>query len=101
MLFQVYPRFRRLTATRRINIPFSPAQSMSDITHLDSSTLLICVSDDSRNDLCDPSEPLFSLYSRMVEGGDNISAERHQKDAEGILLFVSPRSCLHTPRHVN
>ena len=37
----------------------------------------------------------------MVEGGDNISAERHQKDAEGILLFVSPRSCLHTPNHLN
>ena len=40
----------------------------------------------------------------MVEEDDNNKAERHQKDAEGIVLFVSPRSCLHTqipPKHVN
>jgi hypothetical protein len=32
----------------------------------------------------------------MVEESDNKSGERHQKDAEGILLFVSPRSYLHS-----
>ena len=69
-----------------------------DVTRLGPSTLLICVSDGPKNDLCDPPGPLFSLYSKMVEDGDNNRAERHQKDAEGIVLFVSPRSCLHTPK---
>ena len=48
----------------------------------------------------DTSGPLFSLYSQMVEKGDKNISERHQKDAEGILLFVSPRSCLHTPHQL-
>ena len=34
----------------------------------------------------------------MLEEGDKDRAERHQKDAEGIVLFVSPRSYLHTPK---
>ncbi len=75
---------------RQINMA-SP-KSMSDVTRLGSSTLLICVSDGSQNELCDPAAPLFSLYSNMVEEGDNSKAERHSKDAEGIVLFVSPRS---------
>jgi hypothetical protein len=37
----------------------------------------------------------------MVEEGDNKRAERHQKDADGIILFVSPRSCLHTSEHID
>lgn len=35
----------------------------------------------------------------MLEEDDNNWGERHQKDAEGIVLFVSPRSCLHSPKH--
>ncbi|KAI0264091.1 hypothetical protein BGY98DRAFT_633710 [Russula aff. rugulosa BPL654] len=42
----------------------------------------------SQNDLCDPSGPLFSLYSKTMEGDDSNRAERHQKDAEGIVLFT-------------
>ena len=68
---------------------------MLDVTWFGSSTLLVCVLDGSQNELCDTSRPLFSLYSKMVEEGDNHWGERHQKDAEGIVLFVSPRSCLH------
>ncbi len=49
-----------------------------------------CVLDGPQNELCDSSGPLFSLYSKIVEGGDNKSAKCHQKDAEGIVLFVSP-----------
>jgi hypothetical protein len=37
----------------------------------------------------------------MVEDDDDKRAERHQKDADGIVLFVSPHSCLHTPEHIN
>jgi len=36
----------------------------------------------------------------MVEAGDNNRAERLQKDAEGIVLFVSPHPCLHILKHV-
>ncbi|SRR5258708_1677277 len=44
---------------------------------------------------------LFSLYSKMVEEDDNKRAERQQKDAEGIILFVSPHSYLLTPEQVD
>ena len=37
----------------------------------------------------------------MIEGDDNNRAERQQKDAEGIVLFVSPRFCLYTLKNVN
>ena len=75
---------------------------MLDVTRLGSSTLLICISDGSQDDLCDTSWPLFSLYSnsKTVEEGDECF-ERIQNSVEVMLLFVSPRSCLHTPIHVN
>ena len=38
----------------------------------------------------DSSGPLFSMYSEMAEKEDNKMAERWQKDALGILIFVSP-----------
>ena len=44
----------------------------------------------------DSSGPLFSIYSRAAEEEDNKMAERWQKDADGILFFVSSpyhRSC--------
>lgn len=62
-----------------------------DLTH--------CVLDGSQDELCDTSGPLFSLYSKMVDEDDNNRSERLQKDAEGIVLFVSPRSCLYTRKH--
>jgi hypothetical protein len=37
----------------------------------------------------------------MVEGDDNKRAKRQQKDAQGIILFVSPHSYLLTPEQVN
>jgi hypothetical protein len=71
---------------------------MLDVSRFGLSTLLICVLDD---ELCDTSGPLFSLYSKMKEKRDDRKAERYQKDAEGIVLFVSFHSCLHTPKHIN
>ena len=38
----------------------------------------------------DGSEPLFSIYSNTAEKEDNKMAERWQRDAQGILIFVSP-----------
>lgn len=92
---------RRIRKHRRIDIPCP--HGVSDVTRLGSLTLLISTtaSDPSQNDLCDSSGPLFSLYSKTVEESDLNRAERHSKDAEGIVLFVSPSSCLSTPKHVD
>ena len=38
----------------------------------------------------DTSGPLFSMYSKAAEEEDNKMADRWQKDADGILIFVSP-----------
>jgi hypothetical protein len=37
----------------------------------------------------DSSGPLFSMYSKAAEEEDNKMVERWQKDADGILIFVS------------
>ena len=37
----------------------------------------------------DSSGPLFSIYSKAADDEDNKMAERWQKDADGILIFVS------------
>jgi hypothetical protein len=39
----------------------------------------------------DSSGPLFSTYSKAADDEDNKVVERWQKDADGILIFVSPR----------
>ena len=39
----------------------------------------------------DSSGPLFSMYSKAAEEEDNRMVDRWQKDADGILIFVSPR----------
>jgi len=38
----------------------------------------------------DSSWPLYAMYSKIAEEEDNNDAERRQKDADGILVFVSP-----------
>ncbi|KAF8471366.1 hypothetical protein DFH94DRAFT_637091, partial [Russula ochroleuca] len=42
----------------------------------------------------DSSGPLFSIYSKAAKEEDNKMVERWQKDADGILIFVSPRTGL-------
>ena len=37
----------------------------------------------------DSSVPFFSIYSKIAEEEDNRMTDRWQKDAEGILIFVS------------
>ena len=39
----------------------------------------------------DSSWPLYAIYSKIVQEEDNKIAENHQKSADGILIFVSPR----------
>ena len=38
----------------------------------------------------DGSGPLFNMYVKMAEEEDDRIADRWQKDADGILIFVSP-----------
>jgi hypothetical protein len=38
----------------------------------------------------DGSGPLFTIYSKIAEKDDNKRVERWQRDALGILIFVSP-----------
>jgi len=56
---------------------------------------------DMEPDYDDGSWPLFSMYSRVTAGEDDNLARRWQKDAQGIMLFVSPYERLQTTQRVN
>jgi hypothetical protein len=49
----------------------------------------------------DSSGPLFAIYSRAADEEDNKMVERWQKDADGILFFVSPRFSICLYLHIN
>ena len=49
----------------------------------------------------DSSGPLFSIYSKAAEDEDNKMVERWQKDADGILIFVSCCVGIHTVSCIN
>ena len=49
----------------------------------------------------DSSGPLFSIYSKAAEDEDNKMVERWQKDADGILIFVSPRVAIRLSLDMN
>ena len=49
----------------------------------------------------DSSRLLFSMYSNIVEEEDNKMTERWQKDADGILIFVSSHMRIHAPIGLN
>jgi hypothetical protein len=49
----------------------------------------------------DSSGPFFSLCSKVAEEEDNKMVERWQKDADGILIFVSPRIRIHAVLCIN
>jgi hypothetical protein len=41
------------------------------------------------SDVSDSSGPIFNMYVKMAEEEDKIMTDRWQKDADGILIFVS------------
>jgi hypothetical protein len=47
----------------------------------------------------DSSGPLFTMYSKLAVEEDNKMAERWQKDAEGIIIFVRLEVAFHTAAH--
>jgi hypothetical protein len=48
----------------------------------------------------DSSGPLFATYSESAEDEDDKMVEHWQKDADGILIFVSPRVGIHIFVHI-
>ena len=48
----------------------------------------------------DSSEPFFSINSNATEQEDNKMVERWQNDANGILIFVSPRLTIHAVLYI-
>jgi hypothetical protein len=40
----------------------------------------------------DDSAPLFAMYQKKTENEDSKMTDRWQKDADGVLIFVSPQS---------
>jgi hypothetical protein len=49
----------------------------------------------------DSSGPFFSIYSKAADDEDNKMVERWQKDADGILIFVSSRVSIHFYLRIN
>ena len=47
----------------------------------------------------DSSGPIFSMYSKLSKEEDDELVDRWQKDADGILIFVSPSVDVHTNAH--
>ena len=43
----------------------------------------------------DSSESFFSVYSKTADDEDNKTVDRWQKDAKGVLIFVSPFVRIH------
>ena len=67
----------------------------------------LCIVDDRpgqplqrESDFWDSSGSLFSIYSKAAEDEDNKMAERWQKDADGILIFVGPRVPIRLSLHI-
>jgi hypothetical protein len=70
-VYSTFPQPAPIRAESAINRPSQPTQGESNFG--------------------DSSGTLFSMYSKAAEDEDNKMAERWQKDAEGILIFVSLR----------
>jgi hypothetical protein len=49
----------------------------------------------------DSSGPLFSIYSKAGGDEDNKMVDRWQKDADGILIFVSPHVAIHISSYID
>jgi hypothetical protein len=49
----------------------------------------------------DSSWPLYLMYSKIAQEADNKMAERCQKGADGVLVFVSFHITIHVPVRTN
>ena len=72
-----------------------------EVGYLGSPQPMSARSSQTASDFGDSSAPLFSMYSKMTEREDDKAVERWQKDAQVILIFVSPVIPFHTTPHPN
>jgi hypothetical protein len=126
---EVFPHhIRRITAVFTVNVPnyvhFPRSRGgrrtgrTRRVTHrfdLFPLTSQLCVVDDhpdhptttsnqpleGESNFWDSSGPLFSIYSKAAEDEDNKMVERWQKDADGILIFVSLYVCICLSLQIN
>ncbi len=49
----------------------------------------------------DSSGPIFIMYSKLAKENDDELVDRWQKDADGIVIFVSPSVDFRTNAHMN
>jgi hypothetical protein len=70
-------------------MPSPASPGMLDVTQLVNLTHTVYMIGGPPNELSDGSWPLFSIYSKIVEGDDKKTAERREKNADGIVIFVS------------
>jgi hypothetical protein len=63
---------------------FSPIAGLRDFPRLEQNQ-----SFQGQTSFTDSSGPVFHMYVNMTEGEDDKMANRWQKDADGILIFVS------------
>jgi hypothetical protein len=54
----------------------------------------------SQAPIVSPSGPLYAVYSKSAENKDNRVFKTWQKDADGIIFFVSPKVAFST-LHIN
>jgi len=95
------PRYICHYAIFKLSLPISP--TFLDVTLLDQSQTPLNSSVSSFGDpsFGDGSELLFSMYSAITAEEDDEMVERWQKNADSIIIFVSPRVSLHTTACVN
>jgi hypothetical protein len=55
-------------------------------------TELDYIKHEEQTEFSDDSAPLFAIYQKKAEEEDKNMTDRWQKDADGILIFVSPQS---------
>ena len=73
--------------------------SIIDVNHGHSQSIPRSIPDEPpqvESNFGDSSEPIFSMYTKAAVEEDNKMVERWQKDADGIIIFVSSFLRIHT-----
>ena len=96
---------RRTRRTRCVNCRFDLSPRISQLCIVDDlrdhPTMTTNQPSQGESNFGDSSGPLFSIYSKAADEEDNKMVERWQKDADGILIFVSPRVAICLSLHIN
>jgi hypothetical protein len=93
---EVYPRM-----CHPFHDPFPLSQTRVLDVHPDQPQVIPNQPLSGESNFGDSSGPLFCLYSDITKEEDNKMADRWQKDADGILIFVSPCLVIPTASRIN